>query len=54
MEWEDKYAAQRVKDLEEHFTDLQLLRVTKNLQDVMKEGERDPGGPDDVPDARIN
>ena len=37
-----EYAAQRVKDLEEHFKDLQLLHVTKNLQAVMKEGERDP------------
>ena len=46
MEWEDKYAAQRVKDLEEHFKDLQLLHVTKNLQAVMKEGERDPGARD--------
>lgn len=36
MEWENRYMKEQSHDLEEYYTDLQLLHVTKNLQSVMK------------------
>jgi len=40
MEWEHQYMLAKSHDLEEHYTDLQLLRVTKNLQSVMQGDQR--------------
>lgn len=39
MEWENGFMKQQACDLEEYYTDLQLLHVTKNLQAIMK-GDR--------------
>jgi len=36
MQWQKNYLQDQVKDLEEYFTDLQLLRVTKDLQSIIK------------------
>lgn len=40
MDWENQYMEEQAHDLEEYYTDLQLLHVTKNLQSIMK---GDPG-----------
>ena len=40
MDWENQYMQEQAHDLEEYYTDLQLLHVTKNLQSIMK---GDPG-----------
>lgn len=37
--WETQTSQVRLSNLEEHYTDLQLLRVTKSLQDFFKAGE---------------
>ncbi|GBG33692.1 Cilia- and flagella-associated protein 43 [Hondaea fermentalgiana] len=39
MEWEHKYMLQQEYDLEEHYTDLHMLRVTRELQELIKGGE---------------
>ena len=39
MLWEHKYLETRARDLEEHYTDLHMLRVTKNLQEFIKGGD---------------
>ncbi|CAM9859501.1 unnamed protein product, partial [Choristocarpus tenellus] len=36
MQWDKTYLDEQVKDLEEYYIDLQLLRVTKKLQAVLK------------------
>lgn len=36
VKWEDKYMQTQVKNMEDHYTDLRLVRVTKNLQAIMK------------------
>jgi hypothetical protein len=33
--WEHRYLSQMSRDLEEHYKDLQLTRVTRNLQDML-------------------
>ncbi|KAF0699827.1 Aste57867_9603 [Aphanomyces stellatus] len=39
MEWEHAYLAMQKKNMEDHYTDLQLLRVTKNLQELVTTGD---------------
>lgn len=36
IEWESRYLLQIVRDLEEHYKDLQLTRVTRNLQEILE------------------
>ena len=38
VEWESNHTALEVEHLEEYFTDMQLLRVTRELQRVIREG----------------
>ena len=42
MQWEDRWRKQQEHDLGEHYTDLHMLRVTKSLQEVIKDGEGVP------------
>ncbi|CAM9615293.1 unnamed protein product [Phaeothamnion confervicola] len=42
LEWGKRQADSKVRDLEEHYVDLQLLRVTRKLQLALK-GGADPG-----------
>jgi hypothetical protein len=39
MEWEHSYLEMQKKNMEDHYTDLQLLRVTKNLQELITTGD---------------
>jgi len=39
MLWEHKYLQERADNLEEHYTDLHMLRVTKSLQSFIKGGD---------------
>merc|ERR1712093_58951 len=39
MLWEHKFLEEKASDLEEHYTDLHMLRVTKNLQSFIKGGD---------------
>ncbi|CAK8989560.1 Cilia- and flagella-associated protein 43 [Durusdinium trenchii] len=39
MQWEHKFMLQQEFDLEEHYTDLHMLRVTRGLQEMIKGGE---------------
>ncbi|OQS03696.1 hypothetical protein THRCLA_03985, partial [Thraustotheca clavata] len=39
MEWEHTYLAMQKKNMDDHYTDLQLLRVTKNLQEIFTTGD---------------
>jgi ribosomal protein S1 len=43
MTWEHEYLEHKAKDMDEHYTDLQLLRVSKNLKMVISgaKGEGD-------------
>jgi DNA repair exonuclease SbcCD ATPase subunit len=41
MDWEHKYIEAKASNLEEHYTDLHMLRVTKNLQEFLKGSTRD-------------
>jgi len=36
MDWENQYMEMQARDLEEYYTDLQLLHVTKDLQSAIK------------------
>ncbi|RHZ26432.1 hypothetical protein DYB31_004789 [Aphanomyces astaci] len=39
MEWEHAYLDMQKRNMEDHYTDLQLLRVTKNLQELITTGD---------------
>lgn len=39
MIWEKSYSAYKAENLEEHYTDLHMLRVTKELQTLIKGGD---------------
>ncbi|RHY32589.1 hypothetical protein DYB32_002413 [Aphanomyces invadans] len=39
MEWEHAYLEMLTRNTEDHYTDLQLLRVTKNLQELITTGD---------------
>jgi len=39
LDWEHRYLMHQGSDMEEHFTDLHMLRVTKSLQEIIKGGE---------------
>ncbi|CAK4694164.1 hypothetical protein LEN26_007550 [Aphanomyces euteiches] len=39
MEWEHEYLEMQKRNMEDHYTDLQLLRVTKNLQELITTGD---------------
>lgn len=39
MLWEHKFLEATAKNLDEHYTDLHMLRVTKNLQSFIKDGD---------------
>lgn len=39
MEWEHTYLAMQAVDMEERYTDIQLLRVTKDLQELFHTGD---------------
>jgi len=41
MEWEHKCIEENVHDLEEHYTDLHMLRVKRSLQEFLKGNTRD-------------
>ncbi|EQC41283.1 hypothetical protein SDRG_01258 [Saprolegnia diclina VS20] len=39
MEWDHAYLGMQKKNMDDHYTDLQLLRVTKNLQEIFTTGD---------------
>merc|ERR1712159_95465 len=41
MEWEHKCIEENVNSLEEHYTDLHMLRVKRSLQEFLKGNTRD-------------
>jgi hypothetical protein len=40
MEWEHSYLLERTKDLEARYIDFHMLRVTKDMQDVIRDGSK--------------
>lgn len=47
MAWEHRYLARVAWDLEEHYKDLQLTRVTRNLQELLNVSGEQAGLMDD-------
>merc|ERR1719238_1391464 len=41
MDWEHKYIEENVHNLEEHYTDLHMLRVKRSLQEFLKGNTKD-------------
>jgi hypothetical protein len=51
LEWERRFLTLSSKNLEEHYTDLHMLRVTKNLQEFLKSGANADHQKEDVEKA---
>ena len=56
MEWESSFLKGQSHDLEEYYTDLQLLHVTKSLQSVLKGNQSTTAAPEQIAreEARIS
>jgi phospholipase/lecithinase/hemolysin len=56
MEWESSFLKAQSHDLEEYYTDLQLLHVTKSLQSVLKGNQSTTAAPEQIAreEARIS